>query len=52
LAQEGIFREGKPVKIDTLCLHGDNPQAAANAKQVRLHLEQAGIQICQLAKAG
>lgn len=52
LAQEGILWEGKPVKIDTLCLHGDNPQAAANAKQVRLHLEQAGIQVCQLTEAG
>ncbi len=31
LAKEGITVVGKKISIDTLCLHGDNPQAVANA---------------------
>ncbi len=45
LAKEGITVVGKKVSIDTLCLHGDNPQAVANAKRVRQRLEEAGFQI-------
>ncbi len=45
LAKEGITVAGKKVSIDTLCLHGDNPQAVANAKRVRQRLEEAGFQI-------
>ncbi|MBM7868417.1 5-oxoprolinase subunit PxpA [Heliobacterium gestii] len=33
------------VKADTLCLHGDNPDAAAVAKAVRTALETAGIDV-------
>ena len=40
LIQEGIPFEGKQVKIDTLCLHGDHPQATQNAKLVRAALEK------------
>lgn len=40
LIQEGILFEGKQVKIDTLCLHGDHPQATQNAKLVRAALEK------------
>ncbi|MBG0787736.1 MAG: 5-oxoprolinase subunit PxpA [Anaerolineaceae bacterium] len=49
LAKEGITVAGKQVRIDTLCLHGDNPQAVANAKRVRQRLEEAGFQICALS---
>ena len=40
LIQEGILFEGKHVKIDTLCLHGDHPEATQNAKLVRAALEK------------
>ena len=39
LIQEGVLFEGKRVKIDTLCLHGDHPHAAQNAKSVHDALE-------------
>jgi len=39
LIQEGVLFEGKHVKIDTLCLHGDHPHAAQNAKSVHDALE-------------
>jgi UPF0271 protein len=48
LAQEGIDFSGQRVRIDTLCLHGDNPFAAQNAKLVRDTLEKTGIQIAAL----
>lgn len=35
LIQNGILFEGKRVQIDTLCLHGDHPRAAENAKLIR-----------------
>jgi UPF0271 protein len=35
LIQNGILFEGKRVQIDTLCLHGDHPRAAENAKLLR-----------------
>jgi len=34
LMQEGVLFEGKRVAIDTLCLHGDHPRAAENAKLI------------------
>ncbi|MZP29126.1 5-oxoprolinase subunit PxpA [Heliobacterium undosum] len=39
--------DGDPIRIDadTLCLHGDNPAAAAIAKAVRASLETAGIAV-------
>lgn len=46
LAREGIAGS----RIDTLCLHGDNPQAVENARQVRRALEAAGITICPLVQ--
>jgi UPF0271 protein len=45
LAKEGIDFAGKRVHVDTLCLHGDNPKAAENAKLVREALSQSGIQV-------
>jgi 5-oxoprolinase (ATP-hydrolysing) subunit A len=35
LAQNGIDFSGQRVKVDTLCLHGDNLHAAENAKLIR-----------------
>ena len=34
-----------PVRIDTICVHGDNPAAVALAVRVRAGLERAGIAI-------
>ena len=48
LAQGGIVFAGKHVPVDTLCLHGDHPQAAQNAKMVREALEKSGIEILAL----
>lgn len=33
---------GQRVRIETLCLHGDHPHAAQNAKRVREALQEAG----------
>ena len=48
LAQEGIDFDGRQVHVDTLCLHGDHPYAAQNAKLVRGLLEKSGIEIIAL----
>ena len=47
---EFLSRTGKLVKAgaDTVCLHGDAPNAAAMAKQVRAGLEAAGIKLVPL----
>ena len=37
-------------KMDTLCLHGDHPNAAANAKMLREVLEKNGIEVVALKK--
>lgn len=50
LAQEGIAASGGRTQIDTLCLHGDNPEAVENARQVRHALEEAGIVIRPLSE--
>jgi len=39
-----------PVKIDTVCVHGDNPAAVAMARAVRASLEGAGIAIRPMAE--
>lgn len=39
LIQNGILFGETHVKVDTLCLHGDHPHAAQNAKSVREALE-------------
>jgi len=49
LAKEGIDFSGKRVKVDTLCLHGDNIHAAENAKLVRAALEEENIQAVKLS---
>jgi UPF0271 protein len=48
LAKEGVIFGGRRVRVDTLCLHGDNPRAAENAHSVRAALEKAGIPVSAL----
>ena len=48
LAQNGINFLGRRVHIDTLCLHGDHPGAAQNAKLVREALEKREIKVVGL----
>ncbi len=45
LTQNGIDFSGQRVKVNTLCLHGDNVHAAENAKQIRELLLQNKILI-------
>lgn len=35
LIQNGILFEGKRVRVETLCLHGDHPRVVENAKLIR-----------------
>lgn len=35
LIQDGVLFDGKRVRVDTLCLHGDHPRAVENAKLIR-----------------
>ena len=52
LAREGkvVARDGSTISItvDTICVHGDTPNAAELAAAVRLGLEQAGITVAPL----
>jgi UPF0271 protein len=48
LAQQGIDVGGRSIRIDTLCLHGDHPLAAQNARLVREALEKSKIEIAGL----
>ncbi len=34
-----------PVRADTICIHGDNPEAVSFAREVRQALENAGVRI-------
>ncbi len=47
--REGVVRatDGTdvPVRADTLCLHGDNPNAVAFARRINRDLEKAGVAI-------
>ena len=45
LARDGIEFASQRVQVDTLCLHGDNLNAAENAAMVRSALEKSGIEI-------
>jgi 5-oxoprolinase (ATP-hydrolysing) subunit A len=50
LGDEIVSRTGKrlPVRLDTLCLHGDEPSAVIAARAVRQGLEAAGVKIVTL----
>ena len=47
LQHQVIARTGEilPIRVQTICLHGDTPGAAENAARLRLALEQNGISI-------
>jgi UPF0271 protein len=53
IARDGVVVavDGTEVRLraDTLCLHGDNPAAVANARAVRQALERAGVEVRALA---
>jgi 5-oxoprolinase (ATP-hydrolysing) subunit A len=48
LVRDGINFNGHLIHLDTLCLHGDHPHAARNARLVRDQLKKAGIQVLRL----
>ncbi len=48
LVKHGIDFSGRQVRVDTLCLHGDHPRAADNAKTVHEVLENYGVEIAGL----
>jgi len=55
IARDGmvVAADGSQVRLraDTLCLHGDNPAAVANAAAVRQALERAGVEVKSFARA-
>lgn len=54
LARDGICvtteGQGAVISVDTLCLHGDHPQAAENARGVRAALLANGVSVMQLSQ--
>ncbi len=50
LIKDGISFGGKIARVETLCLHGDNPRAAENAKLLREMLMKRGIDVVGLKK--
>jgi UPF0271 protein len=42
MSQQGV---AVPLQADTICIHGDGPQALTFAKQLREGLLQAGIRV-------
>ncbi|MGF7162403.1 UPF0271 protein [Rhodoligotrophos appendicifer] len=49
--QEVVTAGGKrlPLRVDTICVHGDTPGAVAMARRVRERLEAAGIDVAPMA---
>ncbi|MCO4777669.1 MAG: LamB/YcsF family protein, partial [Lentibacter algarum] len=50
LREDAIIAEsGKriPAKIDTICLHGDTPEAVEMARALRTKLSAAGVTLTQ-----
>ena len=45
LALNGIKFGEKQIRVDTLCLHGDNVHAVENARKVRDALQNAGVEV-------
>ncbi|MEK6752907.1 MAG: 5-oxoprolinase subunit PxpA [Chloroflexota bacterium] len=50
IIQDGISFGEKIVRVETLCLHGDHPRAAENAKLLREILMKNGIEVVGLKK--
>jgi UPF0271 protein len=44
--------ERVPLHADTLCIHGDNPEAVAIARAIRQRLEEAGVEVSALERNG
>lgn len=44
LVRQGIAFSGRRVRVETLCLHGDHPRAAENARAVHDALREYGIE--------
>ena len=49
LAKDGIVFSGQRVKVDTLCLHGDNNHAAENARLIRAALEKENFKVTPIS---
>lgn len=45
-----ISGETVPLRVDTICVHGDTPGAAAIARALRTGLENAGVTVAPLAE--
>lgn len=50
LIRDGISFGERIVRVDTLCLHGDNPRAAENAKLLCEVLAKNGVEVAGLKK--
>jgi UPF0271 protein len=37
-----------PLRVDTICVHGDSPGAAQIARTIRAELEAAGIEVVSM----
>ena len=48
LVQQGVKVGGKWIRVDTLCIHGDHPQAVTFAQAVRQALESEGVRVSPL----
>lgn len=53
-AQAIVTASGKhlPTRIDSICVHGDGPEAVATARAIRQALEQAGYTLAPLDRMG
>ena len=49
---EAVDGTAIPIRIDTLCVHGDTPGAAELAARVRGSLQEAGIDVVAAGRAG
>jgi 5-oxoprolinase (ATP-hydrolysing) subunit A len=53
MVTEGVVRsvDGNDVRVraDTLCIHGDQPNALAFARRIRTELERAGVEVKALS---
>jgi UPF0271 protein len=56
MLREGVVQavDGRDVAVqaETVCVHGDTPEAVAFARQLRRHLAEAGLSIRALTNAG
>jgi UPF0271 protein len=48
LATQGVLFNGRQVRADTLCVHGDHPHAAENAQRIRELLAENGVTVLHL----